>query len=461
MKMPSNQTYSTSRPSKDRLVDMMAGAGIKLTHRQADQFWTYHQYLRERNEALNMTRIYEFDAMVVKLYIDSAIVGELVDLPDELLDIGTGPGFPGLPLAILHPQVHFLLSEGRHQRNQFLRECVDKLGLKNVEVLGHRIAPDYERQVGGVVTRAVETIPETLQRVLRCTRPGARIIFMKGPECEDELRQAEKYQRWYGLTADIPYRLLDTDNRRRLVVYERNDVPAPRPVETPPITSADNARFRTWKTLLTTRGIRKEGLSIAGGKAALEILQHEPDAVDVVLLREGMKTVPEATGFPALALSRDLFAMVDAAGTNLPLVIVKVPTFDTWKGERDGLPDRCVLLDLKDPGELGAAVRSAVRFGVPDVVLLAEAAHPFHPRALQAAGATALQARYLRGPAVNDLPPGMPGGVHLAGPADRPAPRARLLLSARPSPWPQSGVAHDLEVEPGALLAATLAKAPS
>ncbi len=437
----------------------MAQAGLELTPRQAEQFWIFHQFLREQNETLNMTRIFEFDAMVLKLYIDSALVGKLTALPSPLLDIGTGPGFPGIPLAILHPEVQFLLSEGRHQRNRFLQQSVDRLGLRNVEVLGHRIAPDYDRSVQGIITRAVETIPETLQRVMRCLLPGGKAIFMKGPECDEEIAQAEKrYARWYITRDDIHYRLPESDHARRLVVFERTETEAPRPVAAPQITSADNPRFRQWKSLLTSRGIRKEGRAIASGRAALEILGWEPDAVEQVILREGMKTLPELVGHDATVLSRELFAALDEDGTQSPLVVVRV----SEPGSAPPWPARALVLGLQEPAELGRTLRAATALGWKDAVLLEEAAHPFHPRALREAGAALWQITLHRGPRAASVPPDLQGGVRLEGPGAELGPERghlRVFLGPQDTPgWPGAGQAADLALEAAVLLASAQAR---
>ncbi len=445
----------TEKPGPARLASMMNEAGLRLTDVQTAQFWKYHGFLRERNEELNMTRIYEFDAMVLKLYIDSAIVGKLIPLPSPIVDIGSGPGFPGIPLAILHPDVQFILSEGRSKRNDFLRETVQLLGLKNVEVLGHRVAPDFVRPVQAIITRAVETIDETLIRVLHSLQSGGKAIFMKGPDCDEEIAHGEKKAgRYYEKSGDIAYQLLNTENHRRLVVFTRNAVPGPKRAEGEVLQSADNPRFRLWRSLSASRAIRKEKLSITGGKAALEILRLEPEGIVQVILRDGMNTTPEVIGLPTTILSAELFALLDPNGSNMPLVVVAVPEFLT-----ESLPERCIVLGLQNPAEVGAVVRTAAYYGWHDIVLTKEAAHPFHPDALQQAGAGALRVRYHTGISVNDLPVTLQGGVRLSGqqrvPSEGPV---RLFVGAQDKPaWPVLGRKNsDLDLEPGAALAAAI-----
>ena len=79
---------------------LLERADISLSNTQLGQLWAYHQLLRRYNPKLNLTRIHNFANMVIKLYVDSLLPGRMVALPSPLLDIGTGPGMPGIPLKI-------------------------------------------------------------------------------------------------------------------------------------------------------------------------------------------------------------------------------------------------------------------------------------------------------------------------------------------------------------------------
>ena len=83
------------RPSKAAMNRMFKSAGLSLDEKIVDRFWAFHQLLRQRNEELDLTRIFNFESMVIKHYVDCALVARMVDLPSPLLDIGTGAGFPG------------------------------------------------------------------------------------------------------------------------------------------------------------------------------------------------------------------------------------------------------------------------------------------------------------------------------------------------------------------------------
>ena len=88
-----------------------------------------------------------------------------------------------------------ILAEPRGARAEFLKEVCDRLGLTGVEVFAGKVTPRFTRKVAGVITRAVASIPETLDRVVNSLDPGGRMIFMKGPECDPEIAQARESAR--------------------------------------------------------------------------------------------------------------------------------------------------------------------------------------------------------------------------------------------------------------------------
>jgi 16S rRNA (guanine527-N7)-methyltransferase len=202
---------------------MLLDAGIRLDDRALDRLWRYHTLLHSRNDDRDLTRIVGFEPMVIKHYVDSLIVGDLVALPDPLLDIGTGAGLPGIPLAIRYPRVRFTLAEPRPRRVAFLNEVRAALKLDNVQVFDHKVSSRSFRQpVAGVITRALETMDKTLARTGGCTPVGARYVFLKGPGVDDELGQVTR--RFAGevrLVMDRAYTLPRTAHHRRLIVLER------------------------------------------------------------------------------------------------------------------------------------------------------------------------------------------------------------------------------------------------
>lgn len=296
--------------SKAELERLLAKGGCQATAPVRDKLWAFHEMLREADEVLNLTRIRGFKAMVEKHYIDSLLPAQFVELPSPLMDLGSGGGFPGIPLAIRYPEVQFLLVEGRRKRAAFLEHVARTLGLANVRVVARKLNPADEIEVAGVITRAFADARETLERVARSIRPGGRVLLMKGPNCDDEIAEVGRSALPFELEDDIRYRLPFSDAQRRLLIYRRSE--AVLPAATAPelkavprrealtrqreaaatipdrpedlvgagITSPRNDRFRHWQSLLVGRGIRRHGETlVAGTKIIAELLRDRPESV--------------------------------------------------------------------------------------------------------------------------------------------------------------------------------------
>ena len=212
------------RPGLPSLKTWFERSSVPLSENQYKRIWLYHTLLREKNAQYDLTRIYQFDNMVQKHYIDCILVAKLLkwQLPSPILDIGTGAGLPGIPLKIACPEISFILSEGRHRRVRFLKEVVEALGLEGIEIYEGKIYASYSRPVNGVITRALETIPKTLARIRNCLAPGGEAIFMKGPRCDEEVKAAsDLLGDDYRLSQDLRYMIPHTPHHRRLIVFEK------------------------------------------------------------------------------------------------------------------------------------------------------------------------------------------------------------------------------------------------
>src|SRR5262249_41997481 len=147
----------------------------------------------------------------------------------------------------------------------------------------------FPGRVRGVITRAVATIPETLDRVATCLEPGGRMLFMKGPDCDAEVAEAsDSHADSFRLVSDHAYTIPGTPHARRLAVHERTTAPA-RPELSGPayagpttaITSESNPQFKQWRDLLHARGIRKhERALLAGPRIVGEVLARRRDRVE-------------------------------------------------------------------------------------------------------------------------------------------------------------------------------------
>ena len=401
---------NSKQPGPESLGELMAEAGVRLDAGQVRSLWTFHTLLRKRNAELNMTRIHNFEMMVIKHYVDSIVVSGLFDLPSPLLDIGSGAGFPGIPLKIACPEKKLVLAEGRARRADFLKEAVDLLGLEGVEVFSGKVTQRFDIPVRGVITRALEDIPGTLQRVFPFLPGGAPVLFMKGPGCDKEIEEAaEKAGAAFRLALDKGYELPLIGDGRRLVVFERRIEEVSHPAFAGPvreIESPSNREYRKLAALLTGQGIRKHGMALFSGARPIgELLGSYRDSCKgwITQRRGGPPPPQEAADLLTwYRLSAPLFRELDVSGTGNPLLLAERPPLPTWKG--GPLPEGCTLLiPFQDPENVGAVIRSAAAFGVAQIVLLAEAANPFLPKSQRAAGSTLFRVPLFKGPSLKEI----------------------------------------------------------
>lgn len=419
MPLENTDSKKENAPNPKSLAALFEQCGITLTQQQIDQFWAYHGLLRRHNSVLNLTRIHQFNNMVLKLYVDSVLPNQFCELPSPLMDLGSGPGMPGIPLKIVRPDLHLWLAEGRAKRTDFLKTVIDELGLKNIEIIPRNITPDFEQTMQGIITRAVETIPATMNRVQGCLAHKGHLIFMKGPRCTPEIETAvSSFSKQYVLEQDHSYRIGQTMHQRRLVCFQRLDTPprvivaqAVRRHQVLQITSEQNPRFKSLKRLLSTRGLKKADQALmSGNKQVSETVKLYPQQCQA-WITNGHQSPPPSDA-PAqmhwLQLSESLFNELDLFGTKGPLLNIAVSPVIPWTPE-EAFPTGCsILLPFQDPENIGTTIRSAVAFGAAQVILLAESAHPYHPKALRAASGTTIRIQLRRGPALSALPQHLP-----------------------------------------------------
>jgi 16S rRNA (guanine527-N7)-methyltransferase len=220
--------------ANDRLADIFRNHDFDLVnHEQRLQLARFYRLLMQNQEHQNFTRLLKLRDVAIKHFIDSLIIVKHTRLLFPLLDVGTGPGFPGIPLKILYPREKILLGEGVQKRVEFLKQVRGDLELADLDIVGRNINPSFVYPVNGVITRAVEDISNTLGNVLSCLQEGGRVYFMKGPGVDPEIPVAlEKWSKYYRLTEDVAYSLPHTAHERRLVVFEKIKN-APLPEEDP------------------------------------------------------------------------------------------------------------------------------------------------------------------------------------------------------------------------------------
>lgn len=171
--------------------------GIELKENQIEMFYNYMNLLIEWNEKMNLTAIIEPKEIILKHFIDSITIKKYLKENDEVLDIGTGAGFPGIPLKIVEENSKITLLDSLNKRITFLQEVINKLNLKEIRGV-HGRAEEFVKQKGErekydiVTSRAVARLNVLLEYMLPFTKIGGSCICMKANNTEEELKEAEK-----------------------------------------------------------------------------------------------------------------------------------------------------------------------------------------------------------------------------------------------------------------------------
>ncbi|MCC6278835.1 MAG: 16S rRNA (guanine(527)-N(7))-methyltransferase RsmG [Oligoflexia bacterium] len=198
------------------------GITLKLTPLMLEQFAKFYRFLMDYQTQYNLTRLTSFEEVAIKHFVDCLYVVQLTELPDRLMDMGTGAGFPGIPIKIALPEKKIILVEGVQKKVEYLKKLRDHLGLKNLDIIGRKVDPKMHYPVNGVITRAVEVVDETLKNVSNCLQVGGKVIFMKTPGTDEEIQKGLKEMgQYYKLIQDEHYRLGHTSHERRLVVFQK------------------------------------------------------------------------------------------------------------------------------------------------------------------------------------------------------------------------------------------------
>ena len=136
---------------------------ISLTDRQAEQLLNYYDLLIKKNKVMNLTAITEFEEVLCKHFIDSLMICRLEEPKGSLIDMGTGAGFPGIPLKIVYPDLHVVLVDSLNKRISFLQDVIQKLGLEHIKAVHGRAEElakkkEYREQFDYCVSRAVANL---------------------------------------------------------------------------------------------------------------------------------------------------------------------------------------------------------------------------------------------------------------------------------------------------------------
>jgi len=171
--------------NKDRFIEEVTNLGIEITDKKLAQLERYYELLIEYNKVMNLTGITEQEEVYLKHFYDSLTISKIIDLnkQDNLCDLGSGAGFPGIVIKIFYPELNIVLVDSLNKRINFLNTVIKELELKNIEVIHTRIE-DYSKEnkekFDVVTARAVAPLNILLELGINLVKVGKYFIAMKG-----------------------------------------------------------------------------------------------------------------------------------------------------------------------------------------------------------------------------------------------------------------------------------------
>lgn len=215
-----------------RLINGLKEFNIELSDKQIEQFHQYYDLLVEWNSFMNLTAITEWEEVVTKHFIDSLslikVVKDLKDKPYKIIDIGTGAGFPGIPLKIVFPNLKITLMDSLNKRVKFLNEVIDRLGLKDIEAVHGRAEEmgqnsKYRETYDIAVSRAVANMTVLSELCIPFVTVEGKFISYKSSKIDEEYTMAKNAIGILGgeYLEQVEFDLPDSDIYRNMFVIKK------------------------------------------------------------------------------------------------------------------------------------------------------------------------------------------------------------------------------------------------
>ena len=198
---------------------------IMLLEEQIEKFYKYMNLLIEWNQKINLTAIVEPKEIIQKHFIDSMSVLDYIQDKKNIIDVGTGAGFPGIPIKIANPNINVTLLDSLQKRVNFLEEVVSQLELDKIKAV-HSRAEDYAKEnresYDVAISRAVANMSTLVEYLLPYVKQDGIVICMKGPNIEDELEKSKKAISILGGKIEhIEHLFLDEEMERNLIIIRK------------------------------------------------------------------------------------------------------------------------------------------------------------------------------------------------------------------------------------------------
>lgn len=203
----------------NKLSRLLEQAGISLTDHQKNQLVAYVDMLNKWNKAYNLTSVRDRNEMLIRHILDSIVVAPHLR-GERFIDVGTGPGLPGIPLSIVRPECHFTLLDSLGKRVRFLRQVQHELKLENIEPVQSRVeAFPSEPPFDGVISRAFASLNDMVSWCKHLPAQDGRFYALKGLVPDDEIAQLPE---GYSVESIAKLQVPQLEGERHLVVIKPN-----------------------------------------------------------------------------------------------------------------------------------------------------------------------------------------------------------------------------------------------
>lgn len=228
---------------KELFINQSSNLNVNITESQIEQFVLYMRILQKWNENINLTTIIKDEDILQKHFIDCLTILPYINKKSNLIDVGTGAGFPGIPIKIVKQDIEVTLLDSLNKRVNFLQEVITNLNLSNIKTIHGRAEdsgknPNLREKFDVAISRAVAPLNILVEYLMPLVKKGGQCICMKGNNIEEELKSSKKAIDILGgeLEKVDEFYLPQSDIKRNIIVIRKiKDTPSkyPRKAGTP------------------------------------------------------------------------------------------------------------------------------------------------------------------------------------------------------------------------------------
>lgn len=202
---------------KAKLIDLIKQTDLIITEAQIDQLIQYVNMLNKWNKAYNLTSVRDPNEMLIKHIMDSLVISPYLQ-GENFIDVGTGPGLPGIPLAIINPDKQFDLVDSLGKRVRFLKQVKFELGISNIQPIQTRIEDYVSKQFDGIISRAFASLNDMLTWCQHLPNQHGLFYALKSQSCENELNSIPTE---FCLQTIIPLTVPKLEAERKLIIIAK------------------------------------------------------------------------------------------------------------------------------------------------------------------------------------------------------------------------------------------------